>query len=243
MMGRSHLAVNGAIGATGLIWLGALCDQTSSPAVAADAWVREAASWPMTIVGQGVPAWVGEHPVSGAAQWVWTWLFPYAGTGVSTGGEDSWFTGVGEAGGVVYLVTAILLLALGSLLPDLDSKHSMLGRWLPVPVPGPHRGLLHTDWALIALFAVAVFPPTRLVVWLWLGAWLHCAMDGLSTSGRARFYPLSRYRLVRLPSGEVSVGETGRHVALYQAGATGELVLLGGLLGACGIAIGAALRL
>lgn len=240
MMGSSHLAVNGAIGATGLIWLSALSDPARSSAAAADAWVRDVASWPMTIVGQGVPVWVGEHPVSGAAQWIWAWLFPHAGTAVSAGGDGGWFSEVGGAG---YLVVAVLLLALGTLAPDLDSKHSMLGRWLPVPVPGPHRGLLHTDWALIALFVVAVFPPTRLAVWLWLGAWLHCAMDGLSASGRARFYPLSRYRLVRLPSGEVSVGETGRHVVLYQAGTTGESVLLGGLLGACGLAIGAALHL
>ncbi|MCI4659633.1 metal-dependent hydrolase [Cryobacterium zhongshanensis] len=225
MMGHSHLVANGAIAATAFVWLGALRDQTSATAVTSDAWIREVASWPTSIIGQGIPAWVGDHPVSGAAQWIWAWLFPHEG-----------------AGGVVYLVAAVLLLALGTLVPDLDSKHSMLGRWLPFGMPGPHRGLLHTDWALIALFVVALAPPTRLIVWLWLGAWLHCAMDGLSASGRARFYPLGRYRLVRLPSGEVSVGQTGRHVALYQAGGTGEWVLLGGLLAACALAIAAALR-
>jgi hypothetical protein len=237
MMGRSHLAVNGAIAAVGLTWLNALRDPASAPATSSDTWIREMAEWPTRILGQGAPAGVGDHPVSGVAQWLWAWLFPFSSS-------PSWVDGdAGRLGLVAYLVVAAVLLALGTVLPDADSKASLLSRRLPFAVPGPHRGLLHTDWALIALFAASLWPPTRLLVWLWLGAWLHCELDGLSASGRVRFYPLTRYRLVALSGGEVCVGRMGRHTVLYHAGTTGETVLLFGLLAACGIAIAAALGL
>jgi hypothetical protein len=232
MMGRSHLVVNGAFTAVTLTWVHALRDPAGIAALTADGWLRDISSRLMVVVGQGAPTWTDGHPVSATAERIWAWLFPLADTN----------TAGGQVASVAYCVIAVLLLLLGTVLPDADSKSSLLAGQLPFAVPGPHRGMMHTDWALIVLFAAAFAPPTRFVFWLWLGAWLHCEMDGLSTAGRVRFYPLTRHRHFVL-SGEVCVGRQGRHVSLYRAGSTSEMMLLGGLLAASVLAIVVALRL
>ena len=226
MMGRSHLAVNGAVAVVGITWLGILRDPGRVPARTLDGWVHGSAARATGLLGRDVPAWASDHAVSDLAQRAWDWLWPVWGSSVLIV--------------AAYVVGAVALLWLGSLLPDADSRMSALGRRLPFRMPGPHRGLLHTDWFLIALFAVSVVPFARLVFWVWLGAWLHCELDGMSTAGRVRFYPMTKYRVLPFPNGELCIGRVGRHVGLYRAGSVGEWALLVGLLGACGTALSAA---
>jgi hypothetical protein len=234
MMGRSHLAVNGALVATGLTWLNVLRDQTSSPAVLADTWVTSTVSGLMSITGAGVPAWIGDHFVSGSSQKLWTWFFPFVTPPDSASAR---------AALIAYLVLAAVLLIVGTLAPDADSKSSLVSQRLPFSMPGPHRGILHTDWVLIGLLALSSAQPMRALIWLWLGAWLHCEVDGLSTAGRARFYPLMKYRIIVLGGGETCVGQMGYRVALYSSGKTGEFLMLAAILLGSGVAIFYALHL
>lgn len=228
MMGRSHLAVSAGVVAAGAAWLGVLGDPLSGPASALDRWVGDAAHWAWSLVGAEAPWWLASAPVSTAASAVRDWLFPVAGQGAAA-----------VAG---YAAIALGLLWLGSLLPDVDSRTSILGRRLPLALPGPHRGLTHTDWALWALFAASVPSPTRALVFCWLGAWLHCEIDGLSRAGRARFYPLGAHRTISLADGERCVVRAGRHVGLYRSGQPAERAVLGGVLALCaGGLVGAAL--
>lgn len=185
-------------------------------------------------LGEGVDvSGFGDLPVAGGlladaagwaqtgATWAWDWLFPH--------GMAPW-----------YLVTAALLYWLGSLLPDIDNSSSMLGRRFHIPVPGPHRGVTHTDWLLLVLLLVSVPGPTRLVAFVWLGAWLHCELDGFSTAGRARFWPLGSWKVVTLGHGDRAqpcvVRRRSRRLS-YRVGEASETVALGlcVALGAAGV--------
>lgn len=194
MMGRNHLIAGPAI----------------SGASAAVLWSGSDGSRGL---GRTLDSWAGHVSVLPApslvVSTVFRWFFPL---------------GWGGVGALAYFVAAAALLLLGSLLPDIDSPRSMLGRH--VPFPGPHHGIMHTDWLLLALFGVSFWPPVRIVAWLSLGAWIHCELDGFSKAGRVRLYPLGAHKRIRFSDGGECVVPRGFRKGLYRVGTSSETLVL-----------------
>lgn len=98
------------------------------------------------------------------------------------------------------------------------------------------------------LLLIGLLPATRLVIFLWLGAALHCELDGWSTGGRARFWPLGRYKVISVGArggrgGQPCVVLRNPRKPSYRTGQTGETVALllcvglGGALGWAAFAV------
>lgn len=78
---------------------------------------------------------------------------------------------------------------IGSLLPDIDSKSSILGRYFHLPIG--HRTWTHTIWAIIILFVVSIFIiPFRPVL---IGFIMHVIEDYPSGCGICLTYPFHKY--------------------------------------------------
>lgn len=135
---------------------------------------------------------------------------------------------------LVACVCAIFFFLLGSLLPDIDSPTSILGRLLPT-LPLEHRGITHTIWAAGILgFAWAVswrvagewaIVSQALLGGLFLGYVGHLLWDSCSRAGIAWLYPLTGY---------VSYGSGARvkkrhYVWLYRTGQLSEKAVVGAL--------------
>lgn len=177
-----------------------------------------------------------EHHVPLVGSWAqqvadaaWSWLVPVGGWGVA-----------------LWSIACLMALWLGSLAPDIDHASSLLGRrsrwfagWLQAL---PHRGVTHTDWFWLPLFAVSIFIPwCGWAFWAWFGAQLHNEFDGLSQGGRVRWYPLSRYRLYRLGGGRQAVGPDRYHRGVYSTGDRRETVLVATTVVCSTVLIGAAM--
>lgn len=171
-----------------------------------------------------------------------SWL-PWDSARVLTFVKD-WFFPVEWVGppGWAMAACSIALFWIGSLLPDIDSRSSLLGRH--VRFPGPHHGVMHTDWGPGLILLASVVPELRLLSWLWLGAWIHCELDGLSRAGRVRWYPFSKYRITDLSGGRGGssaravpcVVPAGYRRGLYRVGRRSERVVLGVVLAGCAVA-------
>lgn len=89
----------------------------------------------------------------------------------------------------LFWVVTFLFFTLGSLLPDIDSDNSLLGRYVRIGVQ--HRTWTHSVWGLPFLcFAGVYFRP---MLWCALGVFLHLFWDSLSVGGNCWFYPFSKY--------------------------------------------------
>lgn len=152
---------------------------------------------------------------------VWDWMMPH--------GMVWWWVLVGAG-----------LFWIGTYLPDVDSKSSKLGRHLPIHRMGPHHGFTHTDWMLGLLLLAAVPAPTRILVFVWLGAAIHCELDAFSMAGRVRFYPVQPHKVIALPrgGGDCVVLKRPRRF-VYRVGRPSETVALWIALGvsAAGLAL------
>ena len=84
---------------------------------------------------------------------------------------------------------AVGLFLIGSLLPDIDSPNSLLGRYVHLPIG--HRTWTHSVWFFLPLVVLAYFIPV--LSYLGLGYGLHLLMDSVSRCGVAFFYPFSNY--------------------------------------------------
>ena len=126
----------------------------------------------------------------------------------------------------VYAIAAAVLFLFGSLLPDVDSEYSTLGRHFYLPVR--HRTLTHTAWVVIALLALSL--NLRVFIWLTAGYFLHIFYDSLSTAGIAWFWPLSRY--ITYSSG--ATVKKGFRAKLYRTGESSETVVTYAI---CGFAL------
>lgn len=81
-------------------------------------------------------------------------------------------------------------IAVGGILPDIDSRHSTLGRLVPiVPDLIKHRTWTHTLW--LAVLLGVLWPP------LGLGCILHILMDSITVDGISPLWPCAWK--VRLP--------------------------------------------
>ena len=90
---------------------------------------------------------------------------------------------------ISYLFFAALFIT-GCLLPDIDSKESMLGRYIHLPIE--HRTWTHSIWGLIILAVASFYIPY--IFWLFYGCFLHIFYDSLSRCGICWFYPFSQYK-------------------------------------------------
>ena len=108
---------------------------------------------------------------------------------------------VPEISGFTPIVTAGAATLLGSVLPDIDTPESMIGRHVYIPIE--HRTLTHAIWIPLILFGLAVLwwgSFSGFVAFgLSLGWFSHIAVDGLSTGGVAYLWPMTDY--IRYPSG------------------------------------------
>lgn len=114
-------------------------------------------------------------------------------------------------------VVGLGLYLIGTLLPDIDSEKSLLGRF--VHLPFEHRTLTHSIWVPVVLFALG---------FLWAGFWwlgagylVHLLFDSASRAGICWFWPISDYRTCA-NGGRIK----NRHnFWLYRTGKVSEYVL------------------
>lgn len=93
--------------------------------------------------------------------------------------------------GLLYPAAGYLSFVVGSLLPDIDTKHSLLGRYIHIPVA--HRTWTHTLWVILLFFFLGI--KSRLLFWMFLGVTLHIFIDALSAGGVSYLYPITKYRV------------------------------------------------
>lgn len=111
------------------------------------------------------------------------------------------------------------LYVLGSLLPDIDSKESLIGRFNPIPMP--HRWIPHSLWFMVPFVCMAV--KLSPVFWfLVFGMFTHLLLDSMSKAGVCFLNPFTGY--VRYPSG--AFVKKGHVISLYANGEIGEKLLL-----------------
>lgn len=179
------------------------------------------------IAGCGVGAAVGcvlvgatgfTGVVGQVADMVLSWLTP------------QWVSGIPTQ--IIWLVIATGLVVLGSLLPDIDTRQSYLGRY--IRFPGPHHGVTHTDWGVgLVLVAALILPGAGWLGIVWLAMAIHCEIDGLSKAGRVRLYPLSPHKTITLSSGTSLVVPHGFRRGAYTVGQTSETVALVAIMSVC----------
>lgn len=119
----------------------------------------------------------------------------------------------------ILLWTLLFVLYIfGTLLPDVDSPNSLLGRWIYIPVE--HRGATHTIWALGILALATIGLP--IVIPIVVGYFVHLWLDDLSRSGICWWYPISGYREY---NGGARV-KKGFHLWIYRTGQPSEYVFV-----------------
>ena len=117
-----------------------------------------------------------------------------------------------------YTIVALALFIFGTLLPDIDSKSSILGQVIHLSVK--HRTWTHTIWA-VALIAVLSWW-LRPLVWVALGYTVHLFFDSLSKMGVCWFYPYPGY--IEYESG--ARVKRGHWLKLYGTGSKAETALV-----------------
>ena len=111
------------------------------------------------------------------------------------------------------------LYVLGSLLPDIDSKESLIGRFNPISMP--HRWIPHSLWFIAPFVGMAV--KLSPVFWfLVFGMLSHLLLDSMSKAGVCFLNPFTGY--VRYPSG--AFVKKGHVISLYANGEIGEKLVL-----------------
>ena len=89
---------------------------------------------------------------------------------------------------------SLFVFLFASLLPDIDTKTSFLGRIVNIGWIFRHRSIMHSIWVcgLIAFGIYAVIP--GLAVPFIAGYMLHLLLDALSHEGVRLFYPLGKVK-------------------------------------------------
>lgn len=92
-------------------------------------------------------------------------------------------------------ITDGILLSVGAILPDIDSKNSLLGKALPfIPKIIKHRTLTHS-----IIFAVLTY---FINIYLFYGCCLHIILDMMTVMSCPLFYPIETK--IRLPMAKFS---------------------------------------
>lgn len=125
------------------------------------------------------------------------------------------------AGEPVYSLWTLLSIALflfGTLLPDIDSRSSALGRFVYLPIE--HRTWTHAIYAPVVFCLIGIF--VRPIFWLGMGYFLHLWFDSISTCGICWLYPYPGY--VGFDSGARI--KRGHWVKLYRTKSASETVII-----------------
>lgn len=130
--------------------------------------------------------------------------------------KQGFLAGYDSIGKVPGIALIIGLFIFGTLLPDIDSPNSILGRH--VKVPGPHRTWTHTFWALAAISLFRILHVS--FAWMALGYFLHLFYDSFSRAGVCWFWPIEKYRRY----GNGAMVKRGHKLKIYRAGQPSEYV-------------------
>lgn len=119
---------------------------------------------------------------------------------------------------LVVIPLSIIFFYFGTLLPDIDSETSILGRYIHVPIE--HRTWTHTLWiVIIFVFIGLTFRP---ILWLAVGYLLHLFWDNLSVGGVCFLYPMVGYRTY----GRGAKIKKGHILKVYRVGSASEYVVI-----------------
>lgn len=124
----------------------------------------------------------------------------------------------------VELAFILLSFTLGSLLPDIDSEKSTIGRYVR-PISGiiPHRTITHTIWVVLFILALGFYFKSVIVLALGVGYVLHIIEDAFSRQGICWFYPVVG-EYVSYKSG-ATIKKGRKAILAYRTGGTGETML------------------
>lgn len=102
-----------------------------------------------------------------------------------------------------------IIWVLASLIPDIDSTKSILGRFFkPVGWVLRHRFWLHSVFSAVILSVLIAFIDVRMAYAVFLGYVSHLFLDMFNHQGIAIFYPFSKFRI----RGPLKTGKTGERV-------------------------------
>lgn len=118
-----------------------------------------------------------------------------------------------------YAVIGSILYMFGTLLPDIDSRKSILGRFMYLPVK--HHKITHTLWVVITLLLMSLI--IRPIAWISFGYLVHLWLDSYSCCGVCYFYPISKYD--EYPNG--AMVKHNHKIKLYRTGAPSEGIVTG----------------
>ena len=116
-------------------------------------------------------------------------------------------------------------LVIGSLLPDIDNKRSILGKYVHLNIK--HRTWTHSIWAVIGLFLIAnlqsYFILKSFLQGMLFGYVCHLIMDKFSRAGVCLFYPFTNY--IYYDNGAFIA--KNHKLKLYRTGGISEYVFTG----------------
>lgn len=120
------------------------------------------------------------------------------------------------------LFICIIGLAIGALLPDIDSKRSILGRYVPfVEDLVGHRTITHTIWVISGLFLISYFFGQTILWMISFGYLFHVIQDSFSVQGIDWLWPIGKgYKNY----GGASI-KRGFHIGIYRVGGILETVI------------------
>jgi inner membrane protein len=114
-------------------------------------------------------------------------------------------------------VIAFALVLLGSILPDIDERHSKMNQWSGfigkiVVMFVKHRGIFHSMVFHIGIgFLVAWYFGVHFGVALFIGYLAHLIGDGITPMGVKLFYPLSNFKV----KGPIRVGSYKEKIIMF----------------------------
>lgn len=127
------------------------------------------------------------------------------------------------------LAVLLLVFALGSLLPDIDSENSTIGKYIkPISRAIPHRTITHTIWVVALLIGLSWYLGSVYLLVLALGYTIHITEDAFSKQGICWFYPIIGSYDTFSGGGVKKHGRTTDFA--YKTGGTGEELLFYGFV-------------
>ncbi|MCC2248950.1 metal-dependent hydrolase [Virgibacillus sp. AGTR] len=116
------------------------------------------------------------------------------------------------------ITMVILCFALGTVLPDIDSNTSTIGKYIaPISSFIPHRTITHTIWAALLIAGIAWYFESIYLLALALGYTAHIVEDSFSEQGIHWFYPVPSFRRKRRLPFTYETGGVAESMMFYAA--------------------------